>query len=901
MENLTNSNSKFLTETDFILPDNFSETSLIETEQPNTKIESLAEKISYCNFSVTQTQNPPTSYISVLDMIEEIKHNKHFELLTNNCRSLQNKAQKEFKLSAPYYMFSVMAKNRIKPNETITDLNTDPRLIRYTRIIQIDIDGLTSEQLEEYRLKLQSDPYILFCYVSISGKGLKAGITNPNPDPNSHKEAFLNAEYYFRETYNIELDKSTKDLFRACFISSDPKAFVNYKAIDFDVVRPTEYDNIILEEEKAFIDYRLKQSPNIATLTKLFSSDPKAFDFDANDKSELIIEKRLNKILLSAVNGTRHNARLKAGRLAGGYISGGLISEWRVLEILRDASDAIADNYTTTGTELNAILDGIKHGKQNPIKSLTEKSYAKFNSIKFDPHTGEVIEFDNSELPFCFWYEDSKSELKINQLDLYGFLRNSGFMEININKLNHLELLLVQCNNNIIKEVDIDYIKRFIKDAINKQLPELISDNYSKKDLELILLKGADVYINSKKLFELDIKQINFVKDTKEVSYDFFRNGFTITSKQGTELKPYTELKNYIWESQIKQFDISIIENTELINSFVFNKFLQNVCTSKAGAELNFDSQRYESLNCCIGYLLHTYKNTANRKAIVLSEASILENPNGQTGKGLIMRGLSKIRKVSTIDGKNFKSDSSFKFQNLTLDTQIVFIDDVQKNFDFEYMFSDITEGLTFEKKNQNSFHFDITDTPNIAISTNYGLQGVGGSHEARKFELELTTYYSKNFTPYNEFGAYFFEDWSNEQWNIFYNLMLSKIQIYFNNNCNIPNYKSATINNKKLLSATCNEFFEFSNNIKIDTEYNYTELFNSYRDLAGLDDKFNKKQFSNYLKTFAELNGLTLKKRQNATGAREMLYKFVVSNTSPKNTNTTQNTQIPFLEFTLN
>ena len=53
---------------------------------------------------------------------------------------------------------------------------------------------------------------------------------------------------------------------------------------------------------------------------------------------------------------------------------------------------------------------------------------------------------------------------------------------------------------------------------------------------------------------------------------------------------------------------------------------------------------------------------------------------------------------------KAFDFSKSFAYQLVSADTQILCFDDVKKYFDFERLFSVVTEGLTLEKKNNFSF-----------------------------------------------------------------------------------------------------------------------------------------------------------------------------------------------------
>ena len=63
------------------------------------------------------------------------------------------------------------------------------------------------------------------------------------------------------------------------------------------------------------------------------------------------------------------------------------------------------------------------------------------------------------------------------------------------------------------------------------------------------------------------------------------------------------------------------------------------------------------------------------------------------------MQGISQVRNVSILDGKQFDDRKSFPYQTVSSETHILVFDDVKKNWDFESKFSLVTEGITLERK----------------------------------------------------------------------------------------------------------------------------------------------------------------------------------------------------------
>jgi hypothetical protein len=209
-----------------------------------------------------------------------------------------------------------------------------------------------------------------------------------------------------------------------------------------------------------------------------------------------------------------------------------------------------------------------------------------------------------------------------------------------------------------------------------------------------------------------------------------------------------------------------------------------------------------------MGYLLHGWKNLSYCPATILNDEVISDNPEGGTGKGLFMNGLAQMKKLVVIDGKSFNFDKSFAYQLVSADTQILCFDDVKKHFDFERLFSVVTEGLTLEKKNKDSIKIPFSKSPKVAITTNYAIRGKGNSFARRKWDVELSQFYTKEFTPLVEFGKLMFGEWSDNEWCQFDNYMIKCLQLHLDKGL----LKSEFVNLKArvLIADTSHEFAEW-------------------------------------------------------------------------------------------
>jgi hypothetical protein len=236
-----------------------------------------------------------------------------------------------------------------------------------------------------------------------------------------------------------------------------------------------------------------------------------------------------------------------------------------------------------------------------------------------------------------------------------------------------------------------------------------------------------------------------------------------------------------------------------------------------------------------IGFLLHSHKPSDFCPAVILNDEMISDNPEGGTGKGIWVRGVNEMKRTIKIDGKGFSFQKSFPYQRVSADTQVLVFDDVPKNFEFERLFSVITEGLTLEKKNKDEIYIPFDDSPKIVITTNYAIKGAGNSHERRKWELEFAQYYNKEFTPLEEFGHHLFSSWSSEEWARFDNYMLSNLSKYLLDGLIESAFKNLEL--RKLEASTSFEFREWVTStsdlrkysLKADHDYLGQDLLNDF------------------------------------------------------------------------
>ncbi|MDL2296900.1 hypothetical protein LJC68_03375 [Bacteroidales bacterium OttesenSCG-928-B11] len=102
----------------------------------------------------------------------------------------------------------------------------DKALLKHSGLLCIDFDHLP--KLNEMKRRLLVDDYFetQLLFISPSGNGLK-WIIPIDTKGLPHNIYFTAVANYIFQTYGVEVDKSGKDISRACFLPYDPHVYIN--------------------------------------------------------------------------------------------------------------------------------------------------------------------------------------------------------------------------------------------------------------------------------------------------------------------------------------------------------------------------------------------------------------------------------------------------------------------------------------------------------------------------------------------------------------------------------------------------------------------------------------------------------------------------------------------------
>lgn len=387
-----------------------------------------------------------------------------------------------------------------------------------------------------------------------------------------------------------------------------------------------------------------------------------------------------------------------------------------------------------------------------------------------------------------------------------------------------------------------------------------------------ILQYSTAMFSNNFREF-LTSERPGFLEDLPGISYIPFKNGILEVTPSTILLHPFNAYPGKIWKRQIISREATILPATDLTQSDFF-RFLQAI---SGEADSPYIGPKTEYAMRVFGYMLHGYRDDTRPWAVILAEETETDQKGGGTGKGIFVKALGEIANVVKLDGKNFDRASNFAMQLVNVDTQIVAIDDVTKNFNFEAHYSDITEGLTIEKKHAHALRLPFEISPKFIFSTNYDT-GLRGGHATRRFKiLEFAAYYGLEWTPMQHFGRRLFKDWDSDEWNRFYNVCAVCMQEYLIHG--VPDQNASVSMQHKIVATKFTEefadwFAEYLQN-GVGQWHSVTEYYNKFLGATELNHlDYSKKRFSLAIKDASNYMNLLFEKDMRGEG-RHIFFKI--------------------------
>jgi hypothetical protein len=718
----------------------------------------------------------------------------------------------------------------------------DKRLKSLSNYFVIDIDHV-DERLMELRDRIILDkllcPQLIF--ISPSGDGLKivvkiaANIIDYAAASKIMDTIWQGVNSYFIKYYadilkpnekGEVIDGACKDLSRACFICHDATAYLNINTTilgsDFIEAYPPQQ-----VEKKALTA--------AAKIPKPLTVNPAT-----------TLEDLAARHLLPANN---HTPQLLAFVCAA-------------LRIGTPIEQTVA--YIA---EVHISPESSKSDRAN-LSAMVEDIYSRYCT------NSEGVQYLT---PLSFGYKILyfKYSKDIKTFILYGLfwdevrniLHDAGFAKRKIDK----NFVYIQKDGCIIKEVDPELMKGYMTAYVDSII-ESICFSYKGEEYNIppaaireIFFKNSNNIFNAVWLQHLKVHDEPIIKDTATEMFFYFKNCFVTVSKDGVKTESWSDKKDFcIWDTQIIQHDFCFVEDYTTSH---FYQFLQNVT--------NHNADRYLTMVSGIGYLLHHHFRESEGQAVIFYDESITDTktPQGGSGKGLIVNAIKQLRNVTKVDGKSLDTGNRFKYELITPSTQLVWMDDVKRDFDFSILHTNLTDGWTIERKYLSQFIIDPQDSPKTVICSNSIIKGGGSTNKRRQFIIELSDYYSSQIIKGDEkpiedtHGCIFFSKtaWHPDEWDMFFSLMLDCAYQYLNTG--LVHSPGVNVELNRFRQATSEDFAEWiiDKDLEFNTKYETAVYFKRFIEIYyGDTHQIGQRTFTGWVGEYAVYKGCKFERNQS-------------------------------------
>ena len=693
----------------------------------------------------------------------------------------------------------------------------DDGLIQHSGLCVLDFDKYPdAKTLKAERKRLMECPYTYIMFTSPSGNGLKVVIRIPESDKFEHKRRFEAFKEYIDSDY---FDVANSNVSRVCFESYDPDAYLNEFAEVFTLIA----------QDKGY-----HKSDKISVLP--IANEDRIIELIMKFNHGKFEDGRNNWTFKVACAMCEYGVDQYAAK---NYLLQFQQEDFTSVEITNTVANAYkSSNFNTKYFEdsytVNKIKNKLKEGvSEEDIEKQLGVNSGIINSVKEEVNNTDDV----------FWQADAK-KITILPHDYAKFLHKHGFAKYYPERSNKPTYVFIQ--ENKVQESSVELIKDFVlKYLLAKD--ELQVYNHCAKSAQLF----TESHLNMLESIDMRILQ-----DSRYVSYIPFLNGVVKVTKDEVKLLSYIDIDGYIWKEQIIKRNFTKLQSHD--NNF--QDFVHKVSAQ--------DSERIKAMESTLGYLIHTFKDKTDQKAIIFNDQEIDDNPNGGSGKSLMLTAIGNIRKIIKIDGKAYNpSKNDFVYQRVNMDTQVLAFDDVKKHFDFEQLFSLITEGIPVNRKNKDEIYIPFERSPKIVITTNYVISGAGTSHDRRRHEIEFFQYFNSQRNPQDEYGKLLFDEWTDSEWANFDNYMLSNLQMYLQNG--LIASKSINANAKRFIQNTCKDFYDFAmdGNIPINKRhYNKSSVESFQIDTNGYKD-IDSRKYLKWVQAWAIYKGYKFSKDKDQHG----------------------------------
>ncbi|WP_234733260.1 toprim domain-containing protein [Tellurirhabdus bombi] len=565
------------------------------------------------------------------------------------------------------------------------------------------------------------------------------------------------------------------------------------------------------------------------------------------------------------------------------------------------------------GKKYKDVRDYFQKFKGDDFRQLIRNAYP----LQF---WDEQVKKDRKDEPVIIDGEVIKKYTPLPTL-IRNFLYRNGFARLvmGTDESGTKQWEYVRVTGNIVRRISTEEIRQFLHHFLEERCFEWrLRDAFS---------RSTD--LNDQQLALLPELELQFDDFDAHTQYIFFTNKVWKITKDGIEEQDAKTATRYVWANEViphkvKKLDapFAITKDEFSLNRVavyrkdcLFFRYLINASRVHWRKELEAEMDKFspserefyleqhpyaidgphledEEIQAqmqhlankitAFGYCLHRYKNKADAYAI-WSMDYVMDDPDassGGTGKSMSAGALEHLMPVHKLNGRNAEEISDrFKFEGVSQHTDLVWIDDAHKQTPFDEFFSMITNFMTINRKGVKTMRLDFRDSPKLYIASNFTPTKIDSSTWRRLWFTAYSDYYHYNpknqyretRRPIDDFGKQLFEDFTENEWNEFYNFMAHCVQAWMQHGRIDPPMDNLLINTyrqkvgKEFMDWADMYFSEDSG--RLNTYWPRYKAFTTYT--GDIKNACSPKSFKEKLELWSLYNGYTLNP-EGASGYRK-------------------------------
>jgi len=446
---------------------------------------------------------------------------------------------------------------------------------------------------------------------------------------------------------------------------------------------------------------------------------------------------------------------------------------WQCVKVWRpgkDTKETYSANYWlnnkrlsvfTASTDLPAFDSGqaFSHSPSRVLYYLNGRDWKAVMGMITDQAQAMSIELPKvTPMAYATPLRGGGEVWKVEVKGIIEWAEQAGYRWLQMSTSDDTVVQLVRVVDNIIYTCDEKDLLRAYRDEV--------AANYGGEHSSRVLLSfmpSVMKYMNALPNFDGQL-----MRDERDSSYIYFSNGALRITANNAQLVKYSDLSGCVFSRHIKDFEYKQREDTGDFGRFI--------------ALVSADNDHRTFIMSCLGYVLHHYKLRNYAKALmIIEDVEDQDEARGRSGKGLIAQFIEWIRWTVQQDGRNYKSDSQFKMQQIVPGVQVFYLNDPLPTVLMNQFYNFITDDWLVEAKGKKSYTIPFRSSPKILITTNYLPNLESDSDKDRFIVMPITKHYGSHRSLRDDFPdvIFFSDEWPDDEKMMAVNFAIDCLQMY--------------------------------------------------------------------------------------------------------------------------